>query len=163
MKMTMKMKMKTPGKYLQAFLRARCRSCLTPMALGLGMEAAQTLNTEGKILFYLWRNTFWYREEFKWHSDQDGPPHWTLTTEYCKNYRGNTFWNWTLVQVDTDIYTVYCIIYSHSNVLHCCELHFTLVHIKATACASDSIGIRGISPCVNFSAFHFLQHLHFTV
>ena len=65
-----------------------------------------------------------------------------------------------LDQIDTDIYTVYCMIYSHSNVLHCCELHFTLVHIKATACASDSIGIRGISLCVNFSAFHFLQHLH---
>ena len=62
--------------------------------------------------------------------------------------------------MDTDIYTVYCMIYSHSNVLHCCELHFTLVHIKATACASDSIGIRGISLCVNFSAFHFSQHLH---
>ena len=62
--------------------------------------------------------------------------------------------------MDTDIYTVYCMIYSHSNVLHCCELHFTLVHIKATACASHSIGIRGISLCVNFSEFHFLQHLH---
>ena len=40
--MKMTMKMKTPFKYLQAFLRARCRSCLTPMALGLGMEPAHT-------------------------------------------------------------------------------------------------------------------------
>ena len=85
----MTMKMKTPGKYLQAFLRARCRSCLTPMALGLGMEAAQTLNTEGKILFYIWRNTFWYRGEFKLHSLNS----WTLTTDHCKNHRGNTLWN----------------------------------------------------------------------